>query len=50
MTRLLGQWLHSHCSTPSDRPAAGPVSPGWEPLPEDVAEWMGMAPYPADRT
>jgi hypothetical protein len=41
MTRLLGTLLRTgHDSS------AEPVSPGWQPLPDDIAEWMGMAPYP----
>jgi hypothetical protein len=42
MTRLLGTLLRSRHES-----SAEPVSPGWHPLPDDIAEWMGMAPYPA---
>jgi hypothetical protein len=44
MTRLLGTLLRSR-----QQDSAEPVSPGWRPLPDDIAEWMGMNPYPADR-
>lgn len=44
MTRLLGTLLKSRPD-----PSVEPSEHGWQPLPDDVAEWMGMAPYAADR-
>ena len=47
MTRLLGRRLHSEQETPAAAPP--PAESPWQPLPDDVAECMGMAPYPRDR-
>jgi hypothetical protein len=45
MTRhLLGPWLTSR-HRPTEPQTRTRASSGWQPLPEDVAEWMGAKPY-----
>ncbi len=46
MTRTsLGSWLSA---LRRRRAPVRPVTPapGWKPLPDDIAEWMGARPYP----
>jgi hypothetical protein len=46
MTRLLGSWLTARRQT-SPSSGSGQAT-GWQPLPDDIAEWMGMKPYEAE--
>ena len=47
MTRLLGHWFRSHGHLHADATTA-PSESSWQPLPDDIAEWMGMNPYSAE--
>jgi hypothetical protein len=57
MKHLLTAWLPGNGRGAAPAPAVHqvlrfevPSVDRWEPLPEDIAEWMGMAPYVAERS
>jgi hypothetical protein len=52
MKHLLGSWLSTSRGATAPAPVVQqilrlevPSSARWEPIPDDVAEWMGMRPY-----
>ena len=45
MTRIvLGSWMSGLRRRPADTDVLEPAR-GWEPLPDDILEWMGAKPY-----
>ena len=50
MTRSpLGSWISVlRRSTEAVATDPTPIKRGWEPLPDDILEWMGANPYPRE--
>ncbi|MGY2701606.1 MULTISPECIES: hypothetical protein [unclassified Nocardioides] len=49
MTRSLGSWLAALRRQPAEAELLE-RGRGWEPLPEDVAEWMGAKPFDLEQS
>ncbi|GAA1145794.1 hypothetical protein [Nocardioides aquiterrae] len=46
---ILGSWMSGLYRQPVHADVLEPAR-GWEPLPDDVLEWMGARPYPLEES